>query len=186
VPIIAMTAHVLPQTKADCLAAGMDDYVAKPVTKPDLLAAVARWAAPDVAVPDLAAPDTTAADMTVPPASTEDVVVIDEEQLAELMAAVRPTELKAIAACFLSDIAARINRLDGAIARQDLRAIASEAHDLSSTAGSFGATGVMQQATQLEVASRTGNLTLALASYPTLAAATRALIAVMEARFAKL
>ena len=110
-------------------------------------------------------------------------VEIDEEQLNELLTSVRQTELRAILTCFLNDIAGRRERLEKAMERRDLRAMASEAHDLSSTAGSFGAIGVMKLATQLEVTGRSGDLDAALAQYPTLAAATTALIEVMEARF---
>jgi two-component system CheB/CheR fusion protein len=43
-PIVAMTADVLAEDAERCLAAGMDDYVAKPVTAERLAAVVARWA----------------------------------------------------------------------------------------------------------------------------------------------
>ncbi|MEY2398056.1 MAG: hypothetical protein QOJ00_1230 [Actinomycetota bacterium] len=43
VPIVALTASAMAEDKERCLSAGMDDYLAKPVPKAELLAAIARW-----------------------------------------------------------------------------------------------------------------------------------------------
>ena len=43
IPIIALTANVLPEDRQKCLDVGMDDYVAKPINRDDLFAALARW-----------------------------------------------------------------------------------------------------------------------------------------------
>ena len=43
IPIIAMTASALPEDRQKCLTSGMDDFVAKPIKKDDLLMAVKRW-----------------------------------------------------------------------------------------------------------------------------------------------
>jgi CheY-like chemotaxis protein len=42
-PIIALTAGAMIGDHEQCLAAGMDDYVSKPVRRADLTATLARW-----------------------------------------------------------------------------------------------------------------------------------------------
>ncbi len=42
-PILAMTANAMPSDRDHCLAAGMDDHIAKPVRRDELITALARW-----------------------------------------------------------------------------------------------------------------------------------------------
>jgi signal transduction histidine kinase/CheY-like chemotaxis protein len=49
--IVALTAHAMPGDRARCLAAGMDDYLAKPLSYEALVRCLRRWLAPATTMP---------------------------------------------------------------------------------------------------------------------------------------
>jgi len=81
-PIIALTAHALAGEREKCMAAGMDDYVAKPVRANDFYAALARW------ITGIAAASEAPPVVDKTPASTDDA--IDPAALDNLQKIRRP------------------------------------------------------------------------------------------------
>lgn len=48
IPIVAMTAHAMKEHRDECLSAGMNDYISKPIRKPALHEILRRFLAPEV------------------------------------------------------------------------------------------------------------------------------------------
>ena len=139
VPIIAMTAAVMPNEVTRCLEAGMDGHVAKPMDLTALLAAVSdilenrpRRSRAAVEEPNPAGP-----------------TLIDHTTLQELRAAVGPGRLPRLIGVFADETRARVARLTST---DDVSVIEEEAHGLKSAAGTFGAAALRSIASSLEEA----------------------------------
>jgi PAS domain S-box-containing protein len=148
--IVAMTANAMEGDRELCVAAGMDDYVAKPIRVEELVAALGRCGRRgEVPVRGGAVPEPG-------PAPAPDVVdraVIDG--LGSTMGRDFAVEL---VDTFIADARELVAALRRALAGSDRDAFRRAAHTLKSTGESLGAFGLAAQARELEVMGQGGRL----------------------------
>jgi two-component system sensor histidine kinase/response regulator len=153
-PIIAMTAAALPGDRERCLAAGMDDYIAKPVLVGDVAAALSRWLHGEATAPPQRS---TSAE---PAESAQDV--LDPDRLAELSqldSAGNGSELlRMLIDCFLTRAPADLASLGAAVERGDATAVYHVAHRLKGAAATIGSPGMVEVCQELEGLARAGAL----------------------------
>ena len=155
-PIIAMTAHALIGDRERCLAAGMDDYIAKPMTSDKLLAVLA-------AIP-LQCPVEEAFDM----ASSLERINGDLEFLIEL------------ADMLAHDAPVQVEEIRDAVDRNDAAKLERAAHRLKGSLLPFVAARAMPVAQSLETMGHTHELSNALQEFQVLNVEVKRLLAALK------
>ena len=154
-PIIAMTARALTGDRERCLAAGMNDFLTKPIHRAGLAGMLRRWL-PDkcVSPPDKSgsAPATSIASVPARPASALDQRVL--ESLRVLAQAQAPGLLTHIFDGFRRDATARVSAIQQAVQNADEAALHTAAHALQGASGTVGAHALAAIARNLVIAAR--------------------------------
>jgi CheY-like chemotaxis protein/HPt (histidine-containing phosphotransfer) domain-containing protein len=146
--VIAMTAHALQGDRDKCLAAGMDDYLSKPLKVEDLQRVLERWRqpmAPGAARHYLA----SAPQPTSPPVDLERLreVTGDDEQ-----------EMRALVELYLRQTAADIATLQAAISEASSRDVERLAHGCAGASLNCGMVGIAPLFKELERVARENRL----------------------------
>jgi CheY-like chemotaxis protein len=131
-PIVAMTAHALEGDREKCLAAGMDDYIAKPVQVEDLAGVLAKW------------------DVLLDAAALSKLRQIDPDGQAGFF--------RDIVRYFLEDTPRRRAALREACRRKDLENLRQIAHTHKGSCASLGARGMQILAARAEGLARSRTL----------------------------
>jgi CheY-like chemotaxis protein len=150
-PIIAMTAHAAKGDKEKCLQAGMDDYIAKPLRRKELLNIVNKWIKSAVTVNTASPPsrptdDVTGKDAPMNFEQAREEFEGDKDFLMEVMTG------------FFDNVGTQIETIQQAISDGDTEKVWQEAHSIKGGAANLTAEKLSQTASILETIGKSENL----------------------------
>ena len=147
IPIVAVSASVLPEDRRRMLEAGMNDYIAKPLRPEEIAMVLERWlpGGPELrlaTIPSVAVqPSTIGGD--------EDVPILDLTAFARLADLGDAQFVERIVRLFLADAAERVAQVDDALDTGDAMRLRSALHALEGICGNVGATALDRRARAL-------------------------------------
>ncbi len=147
IPIVALTAHAMKGADAECLAAGMDDYLSKPIDRQKLKACLERH------LPSTA--ETGVAEATASSPSEPGLVVDWQRLLTSVDGDTQfANELKQL---FIDNGRESLGKVLEALSTDDIDQLGRHAHSIKGACASLNALRVQQAAERLENAARAGH-----------------------------
>jgi TMAO reductase system sensor TorS len=139
IPIIALTAEVLEESREKCVRAGMDDYLAKPFTKEELKTILTVW------LPRKGSERQEGEGLsthTQAALSVSGMLAVDEKALESIRALQRKGDshlLSRVIEAYLKEAGRLLQTLREAVEKADREALKKAAHSLKSSSANVGA-----------------------------------------------
>ena len=165
IPIIALSADVVPQTRQDALSAGMDDFLLKPFKRNDIINTLTQYlpSGPLPSLPDTGSPDRTASGESTPnergadPAQAAMEGGVDPEQVAMMQENLGPDFAEFLQA-YLDGVQVMLQKMRTANEANDLETLHRLAHSIKSSSVNAGATRLATLAKAMEFAAKENRL----------------------------
>jgi len=160
--IVAMTANALLEDREACLAAGMDDHLAKPVRAEDLAQALHRVGAAMPAMPAMPAQPAQPAMPAQPPPTplaVPELQALDPAALDTLIVHMGEAgaDLRiSLVSAWLRESRRQLEQVDAGAAAEDRAVVEQVAHSLRSASASLGAVAVVALCAEIETGLRSG------------------------------
>jgi CheY-like chemotaxis protein len=172
VPIIAMTAHSMRGDRERCLAAGMDDYLSKPVRAEELVAVMTQQLSDrEPGPPARAGRSRAAPNLEADTADTEEA--FDRAVVRELREALPIATRESLIRAFETSLPKCMTEIEDAIRRGDTSGRRRAAHLLRGSSASIGATQLALSCKRLEQSSAELDLTIEMEQLAQLRTAAR-------------
>jgi CheY-like chemotaxis protein len=152
--IVAMTASAMQSDRDRCLAAGMDDYLAKPIRPEDIRRVVERWGP---VIQESRAPTPAAAAADPAPAAPEPDPSVDFERLLEF-AEGDMTNLQELVTLYLHQTTQQLNQLRSALAAGNAAEVRRVAHSCAGASATCGMRRITPMLRRMEARAEAGDL----------------------------